>query len=549
MDTKSVEDSNNRKHNGSDVSDPEKDPLEDPTEDPTEDHIELGRIETPVEPSVALVLVPSIAVSNQDVTDHSSNADGTPGSEPNEAGCSKGRVGSIVSAVADSLFLFGRVVQACICLLPILDMMTDFVTLIWWITMGWYGFPIVGFMILILNWRFAMLFAAINPKPEISSMIYLYIPFMLTPALWDRLLSINDDDINNSTIPGGHHTLDVTVDIDPRPLGNVTNAAPNGGGNTLVRTSSTDEQRATFQFTDILFRSKDVRQWQSLARDKLSRKIQHLRESDWATYLVRLYVWELLLTTVSVFAGPYFVSQAAIGLARSQFMNSDEVPKSTSEEVGKFQRQQLLNKVIAFVEALFESLPQLILQVLGVLYLNDGNIPTYAIVSISSSFSAVSYALGSFLWVRKKLLMVLRPSRIVDVVGSIGLYVDAVIFRYDDGYEARFGGDGGLITNYNGVFHLSEGEKIVKIIVSQPSDHTKFLYMGDSIRFVTNKGNTWELRGWRAGCSPERLDDYRRYYPFTTDEFALDGKGISGLELQQEYVGIPSPHFRVVGVY
>lgn len=82
--------------------------------------------------------------------------------------------------------------------------------------------------------------------------------------------------------------------------------------------------------------------------------------NGWAHELRALIIFEVRLTFLSVILGPFLTWRAALTLAREATFSSEEQRGGVNADEAL--RHKLYNRVLTFIEALCEALPQLILQ-------------------------------------------------------------------------------------------------------------------------------------------------------------------------------------------
>jgi hypothetical protein len=316
-------------------------------------------------------------------------------------------------------------------LLVVFDMLFDVYVIIKWFTQEWYWFASGAFVIVISNWRFAMLFSAINPKITVSNLVYLYVPFVFVskPDVYHSIVkvdtqpveAIQHDDSSEPHLPVVEETPAV-VPFDPSEPHQPAEETP-----AVV---------VPFRVQDFLFETAKVRYWQGVVRGKLDRRIRTIKKSKGMRRGLLRLLLELHLLCISLICGPFFIGMASLQLA---FRCGQHQP-NVRLEPQRMELQILLNKFVVVVEACFESLPQLFLTLVGNLYSFDKPFPTpFYIVSFTLSISAIAYAFGEFFWYRKEILAALRPMRIAAMAGRRGDAVDEVTFTFNDGSKNSFG--------------------------------------------------------------------------------------------------------------
>lgn len=124
-----------------------------------------------------------------------------------------------------------RVVMACMQLLPVVDIITDVLSLAHYVLSAWYAWAATCAVILFYNWRFSLLFAVLHPKPSARKLGLLYMPGLLLYG-WSELTTPDEDE--ESTI---EPSVDESVVQSQRGGGmersdtrNTRTGDPGGGG-------------------------------------------------------------------------------------------------------------------------------------------------------------------------------------------------------------------------------------------------------------------------------------------------------------------------------
>jgi hypothetical protein len=220
-----------------------------------------------------------------------------------------------MSKIQDNIFF--RFLSVILCLIPVVDIITDIISFViyvyhgetWWSTFCW--------SIIHLNFRFSLLFGIFHPQPNLHRITYMYVP-ILTIYKAAIILKVDErfaDEYESSQ-----------------------NNSPHDGDVSEVHGK--------------LYSPKSI-------QEVLRRKIMffHYRfdnsYSCWCKPCMAI-LYEAALFFISIFVGPYFT----IG---SSFHLADIIIKGCTEQ-NRLQRSTIYAKVICFIEALFESLPQMMLQ-------------------------------------------------------------------------------------------------------------------------------------------------------------------------------------------
>ena len=88
-------------------------------------------------------------------------------------------------------------------LLPIFDLISDLAAFNQFQFNGQHKWALVLLLILVANWRFLTIYAALTPRPSLSTIAILYTPFALH-LFWERVTKSDDDD---GCVPDGEVAL------------------------------------------------------------------------------------------------------------------------------------------------------------------------------------------------------------------------------------------------------------------------------------------------------------------------------------------------------
>lgn len=273
---------------------------------------------------------------------------------------------------------------AAVRLLPILDMISDVWTLETYIKNEWIWSSCIASAVLYMNWRFATIYAAIHVRPTFSKVLMIYIPFAVLPC-WASVMASDGDYFDNVRV---HPS-----DVDDR-----------AASATLYRA------QAAQHFVLNMINST----WQNNPSPK--RAMREMRKSRamlaLAKYPFAVIILEIKLLVLSFLLGPVLVSRASLTLARECLRPQEHVANANSEEG----RHNLYNQVLTFIEACFESTPQLILQTyIFVYYLGENRsehyVPLHVFgMSAACSIAGILNAIVTFVRNSNAILSVLAPA-------------------------------------------------------------------------------------------------------------------------------------------
>lgn len=273
---------------------------------------------------------------------------------------------------------------AAVRLLPVLDMISDVWTLETYIKNAWIWSSCIASAVLYMNWRFATIYAAIHVKPTFSKVLMIYIPFAVLPC-WASVMASDGDYFDN-------------VRVHPDSSSHVHDKAASA---TLYRA------QAAQWFVLNMINST----WQKNPSPMREMRNCTLRLLALAKYPFAVIILEIKLFVLSFLLGPVFVSRASLTLAR-ECLRPEHAANANSEE----HRHNLYNQVLTFIEALFESTPQLILQTyIFVYYLNknrsEHRVPLHVFgLSAACSIAGILNAIVTFVRNSNAILSVLAPA-------------------------------------------------------------------------------------------------------------------------------------------
>ena len=399
-----------------------------------------------------------------------------------------------------------RYFLAPLALLPIFDLLSDLAAFIEFVSAGQAGYAIILMVILVLNWRFVTIYAALTPRPSPVAVVIMFIPFLLhIPALFDVVTrdatekTTEEDDelllydlgveeaaplaeVVHESVPSAASPFvgvqEATMDQTRlRPVFKALDWAGKGDVNegTEVQTEKqrTWRQRLTRREGVPLHREADsdkqlkaevetlrqrnarleamaqerfdalqrlqsdntslqnkldamMRSKENMVRDSMSMTEElvttlygrELRMVRWLLHSCReqmhtswawLLWYEALLTLSSPFLGPLFVWRGAVTLSvTSAFKGHESIPGVPAEVT---ERHRQYNRMLSIVEAVFESLPQLILQSrVFVKYPGTMTLGVFAF-SATCSCAGIIKALVEFCVHRDQIWKLLRPPK------------------------------------------------------------------------------------------------------------------------------------------
>ena len=394
--------------------------------------------------------------------------------------------GALASSTSDETksFFSGilRKVRGALSLLPIFDTITDLAAFIQFQYHGQHGWALVLFSILVANWRFTTVFAALTPRPSLRAVFVLYIPFLLLP-MWTSLL-MNEGDEKNATPASEKATtgdLDdasstaadpASVDLAKSPdklklSAEVQKHVDDRLAEARAEAATLREEVATLSSENANLRGENktvsehlvdslygqeplwVRKTllsQHKAIEGLWQQLGHVATCPSSCAELRTWarlLWEMLLSEGMIFAlspllGPYLTWGAGLTLAReAAFTEADDMGVDTAEKA----KHVLYNRVLTLIEGLCESMPQLILQT-SVYFMISGSMSTsvfifsatcvhcgiawfvmlcdeaYMLLCGRCSLCGITKALVEFIIYREQILQVLGPPKSVQLAAA-----------------------------------------------------------------------------------------------------------------------------------
>ena len=244
-----------------------------------------------------------------------------------------------------------RLVFAAMPQMANLDMGSDLVTILfgyifgrWWNDEPiWWKSAFALYIAVLLSWRFNMLLAVLHPRPTRETMFEIYFPGMLL-FKFVKLMAQPDEtpkdaEANRQPAPqGGTHGQ-----ASETSFGSTPGEATRDEGSTLY----TEETKA---------KRVELLEWIEIEHSRF-RKSSNFCFCFKVMVLVR---FELKLLALANYYGPFFVWRASLSLTRDAW--ADDGTKTKDEKSDAVKNNQLNATVLGAAEALFESLPQLILQ-------------------------------------------------------------------------------------------------------------------------------------------------------------------------------------------
>jgi hypothetical protein len=384
-------------------------------------------------------------------------------------------------------------ILAVVSLFPIFDMVLDvwvftsFLATRWFISASFTG------VVLVLNWRFALLFATLHPKPFRNVVLMMLVPGFIGPLIAAvkgqagveggtcevELITKNVPPPDNGpekagpTDPAAAVSENIGVEsVNPALESTPKSVALKSAVKKMKKAADTEEVAAppvTKRKYGCLSTAKDAfddpaRFFQNLlsAHDKHIETLQKnwQKEKKCTTLLSKWLaraVLELQILFLCVIFGPRVNFKASLALAEEAWKNEDGKATDINEkEDAKKQRQQhsLYNKVLVFVEGVFESLPQFCCQALA-FYVSvhraddqEASDDDYNLffASATLSLAGVFKAFVIFVWYHKEIIETLGPPRLFRKVTLKGTTagVRAALFRFqravnDENNTVRFG--------------------------------------------------------------------------------------------------------------
>ncbi|KAJ8604446.1 hypothetical protein CTAYLR_000905 [Chrysophaeum taylorii] len=277
-----------------------------------------------------------------------------------------------------------RSIMALLCLLPLVDIVSDIHQTVFFAVEGWVGSFSVAFIVMYCSWRFGTLYAGCHPKPTWDRVFVLYVPGLVVP-FWEIVTRADPSDppppqAVEMVIPGGG-TRSAASDT-------VETGQPNGDDELPTRT---------------LF---------NLERDQLY--IYGMLEdagSDYgnlSSFKLILYFEAKVFCLVVIFY-LLFLSSASFTLAREALMRADKRPPAARQH-------EIYSLVLACFEGLLESAPQLVLQITTYRWAIEKNLDEPFMGVSYTTWFAVSAFFSSFGVLKAAVLFGCNFAEILDVL-------------------------------------------------------------------------------------------------------------------------------------
>ena len=304
---------------------------------------------------------------------------------------------------------FGRYVLrpllALVQLMPIIDMFTDGLTVYELYNEGWVNTATVAVGTLVLNWRFATLYAAMHVKPEIANVLLLYLPGCIFPG-WNYLheiqqqseevysLELIDEGGGDDVGRGGEENEHLEAE-DSQAL----DEGKESRGDEEEGKSQRRRRRRRRRPTPLFRKTDYVQQMSFSALRNVSAFVRRPSNSfaQLGCHVAVAVLFEVLLFAVTPFLGVFVITFASIYIAKAE-LNTDTK-----------KREVLYNEVLTFVEALFESTPQLGLQTI-LFWFGQISPPWIYYASLSTSSAGILKAIITFAFDRTEILKILLPA-------------------------------------------------------------------------------------------------------------------------------------------
>lgn len=362
--------------------------------------------------------------------------------------CVRGLVRTPLQAGGRVLASFSatRALLAAIQLVPLLDVLTDLNALVYYCVRGWRGWASTCAAVLFLNWRFSFLYGVLHPKPTASKILALYTPGALLFA-WDHVLSATEGaeegEEGKPRAPREEEEEEEEDDGELPPKKGYGAGGGAGGGHGGSGTGgfgSAVGPREGEARDDDGGAAGEQRNGGGGKRRGVRWPRMHcggcMRADDWLAPILRrllaglaaaaptspalrvpfALVFECAISALAVPCGLYFIARASLMLAEARLLGYADGGGSRA-----INRRVLHNKVLTFVEATLESLPQLALQTSVFLYEagQPGGMSVRAarVYKLSAALSAAGMlkAVVIFALDRERIMRVLGPPP--DLVG------------------------------------------------------------------------------------------------------------------------------------
>ena len=322
-------------------------------------------------------------------------------------------------------------------LLPILEPISDVIVINQLIGQTYYLAAVVLFCVLLAHWRFCTVYSALTPTASWHAVFALYCPFAILP-MWGKVAGkeVSDEDLevlyteagiaspakrvcNEQTLPSPARLPPPGPSPPPSPplstprLVSARGSRRSNFTRLSLRTGRPVRQSAPKE-------SSSQRYGMEAARMRTFLEVhydRYLEQRGPFEMLVFLASFEAKLAGLSFILGPFLLWRAALTIAHSSAFAtiSDETPRfetprvMDAKAVVSVQQNLLASRILTFVEAILESLPQVMLQC-GLFYFVVGSIDSNLMAfSAACSLSAIAVALFSFAQHRRAVVDILHP--------------------------------------------------------------------------------------------------------------------------------------------
>lgn len=337
------------------------------------------------------------------------------------AGVAVAAGGSRRHPIADLFREHQNKLAAFLTLLPIIDLFADLSAFNQLSISGHSFAATVVFVILFFNWRFTSIYAALTPVPTYVNISAMYVPFFALPS-FSRLMG--------SAIGITEMELQKLYDHE-RAHAPKAALAPRRGSR---RASSTIQ-------TETLMRSLYGHEPGRLRRYLLAQHEIYLKQKGFVRKFCFVILLEAQLTLFSLVLGPFFLWRAALTLAL-ETLDPDDALNGTpaADEASK---HVLYLRVLTFIEAAYEALPQLLVQTYTFIFEPGSIAPFVFFFSALCSLGGVFMAVYHFVKNQKSIMELLRPSpealltQVEALMGAaqvdVGQLFSAIMAARDDG--------------------------------------------------------------------------------------------------------------------
>jgi len=295
-----------------------------------------------------------------------------------------------------------RFIQLILTIIPVVDIITDFISFGIYVWTGEVWWSFFCWSIIHWNFRFSMLYGFIHPQPKLKRILIMYVPILTiyqlgyVTKLDEEALTLDERNIQNMKTLHGH-------EMDKQIRDRMAYAQKNRDSYTYNRKKKLgpvkkDIELPPDKFVGKLYKKKSL-QTRLLGILRLLQK--NFDERHFMVKPFMAFFLEMVIFFVSFFIGPFFTIGASWKLAKMVVIRKPERKG--------FNRALLYSKVICFIEAIFESTPQIILQTY--IYFRAENI-TLWVYAVSASCSALGVikAAWTFYWNYEKFLSILMPA-------------------------------------------------------------------------------------------------------------------------------------------